>query len=259
MSEESNQPERLEASEMKVKSGINYVEALKRPFKDPKKAVIGSVLGMIPLVNLTVIGYSMESTGLTEDKVNRNDLPEWKNYFELFKKGLVAALIGGLLLLPAVAILLGTVGTVVMSPALSILCGGLPIETCDAIINGTVTDLQMEDWITQNWTQFLPLIVNATPFLILGGIIAGLAMYIMPAAILGWLNEGKFSAAFSWDSLKMTTTLDYLVNWLIVGYLGGLISSLVGWVPWVGSGISLYVTGVFSYTVFSQIREMYLE
>ncbi len=76
-----------------------------------------------------------------------------------------------------------------------------------------------------------------------------------PAAILGWLSEDSFSAAFSWKSLKMTTTLDYLVNWLIAGYLGGLLGSLVGWVPWVGSGISLYVTGVFSYTVFAQIRE----
>lgn len=259
MSKESNQPEGLETSEMKVKAGINYVDALKRPFKDTKKAVIGSVLGIIPIVNLTVIGYSMESTGLTEDNVKRNELPEWKNYIDLFKKGLVAAAIGGLLLLPAIAVLLGTVGTVVMSPALSMLCGGLPIETCDAIINGTITDLQMEDWVTQNWTQFIPLIVNATPFLILGGVLAGLAMYLMPAAILGWLNEDRFSAAFSWESLKMTTTLEYLVNWLIVGYLAGLVSSLVGWIPWIGAGITMYVTGVFSYTVFTEIRMNYLK
>ncbi len=259
MSKESNQPERIEEEMNHGKPGINYVEALKRPFMNTKKFVIGSVLGMIPLVNLAVVGYTMESTGLTEEEVKRNNLPEWKNYVDLFKKGLVAALIGGLLLLPAIAVLLGTVGTVVMSPALSVLCGGLPIETCDAIINGTVTDLQMEDWVTQNWAQFIPLILNATPLLIIGGLMAALAMYIMPAAILGWLSEGRFSAAFSWKNLGMTTTLDYLVNWLIVGYLAGLLSSLVGWIPWVGAGISMYVTGVFSYTVFAQIRERSLE
>lgn len=259
MSKESNQPERIEEEMSHGKPGINYVEALKRPFMNTKKFVIGSVLGMIPIMNLAVLGYSMESTGLTEDNVKRNTLPEWKNYFDLFKKGLVAALIGGLLLLPSVALLLGTVGTVVMSPALSMICGGLPIETCDAIINGTITDLQMEDWITQNWTQFIPLIVNATPLLILGGLIAALAVYIMPAAILGWLSEGRIGAAFSWKNLGMTTTLDYLVNVLIVGYLGGLLGSLVGWIPWIGAGITMYVTGVFSYTVFSQIRERSLE
>lgn len=242
-----------------VKAGINYVEALKRPFKDTKTFVIGSVLGMIPLVNLTVIGYTMESTGLTEANVKRSNLPEWKNYPGLFQKGLVAAVIGGILLLPSILLLLGTVGGVIMSPALSVMMGGLPLETCDRIIAGEITDLQVEDWLTQNWTQFIPLIVNATPFLILGGIIAGLAVYIMPAAILGWLNEGKISAAFSIDNLKMTTTLDYLVNWLIVGYLGGVIGSIVGWVPWIGAGITMYVTGVFSYTVFAQLRERYLE
>ena len=234
---------------------INFVDALKRPFLDTKKILIGSVLGMIPIVNLTVIGYTMTSTGLTEEKVKKDDLPEWRNYVDLFTKGLVAAIIGLILFLPAIAVLLGTVGTVLMSPALSILLGGLPIETTDAILKGTITELQMEDWITQNWTQFIPLIVNATPFLMFGGLLAALALYIMPAAILGWLSEDSISAAFSWKSLKMTTTLDYLVNWLIVGYLGGLLGSLVGWIPFIGTGISLYVTGVFSYTVFSQIRE----
>ena len=234
---------------------INFVEALKRPFKDQKNILIGSLLGMIPIVNLAVIGYTLACTGLTEEKVMKDDLPEWKNYVDLFTKGLVAAIIGIILLLPAIAVLLGTVGTVLMSPALSIILGGLPIETTDAILEGAITDLQIEDWMTQNWTQFIPLIVNATPFLILGGLLAGLAMYIMPAAILGWLSEDSFSAAFSWKSLKMITSLDYLVNWLIVGYLAGLLGSLVGWVPWIGAGISLYVSGVFSYTVFSQVRE----
>ena len=234
---------------------INYVEALKRPFMDTKKLFIGSVLGMIPIVNLTVIGYTMASTGLTEEKVKKDNLPEWRDYVDLFTKGLVAAIIGIILFLPAIAFLLGTVGTVLMSPALSIILGGLPLETTDAILEGAITDLQMEDWITQNWTQFIPLIMNATPFLIIGGLLAGLALYIMPAAILGWLSEDSFSSAFSWKSLKMTTTLDYLVNWLIAGYLAGLLGSLVGWVPWIGAGIGLYVTGVFSYTVFAQIRE----
>jgi hypothetical protein len=210
---------------------------------------------MIPIVNLTVIGYTMASTGLTEEKVKKDDLPEWRNYVALFTKGLEAAIIGAILFIPAIAVILGTVGSVIMSPALSILLGGLPFETSDAILEGAITELQMEDWMSQNWTQFIPLIVNATPFLILGGLLAGLALYIMPAAILGWLSEDSFSAAFSWRSLKMTTTLDYLVNWLIVGYLAGLMGSLVGWVPLIGSGISLYVTGVFSYTVFSQLRE----
>jgi hypothetical protein len=67
--------------------------------------------------------------------------------------------------------------------------------------------------------------VNATPFLILGGLLAGLALYIMPAAILAWLREDKFSAAFTWEVVQSNLNLDYLVNWLIIGYLGGVVSS----------------------------------
>ncbi len=85
--------------------------------------------------------------------------------------------------------------------------------------------------------------------------LAALAFYIIPFALLAWLDEDSFSAAFSWSNLKKTMTLDYLVNWLIVGYLGGILSSLLGWVPFLGTGITLYVSGVFSYTVFAELYE----
>ncbi|GAI08829.1 unnamed protein product, partial [marine sediment metagenome] len=29
----------------------------------------------------------------------------------------------------------------------------------------------------------------------------------------------------------------------------------LGWIPFLGSGISMYVTGVFSYTVFAEVYE----
>jgi len=45
------------------------------------------------------------------------------------------------------------------------------------------------------------------------------------------------------------------VNWLIVGYLIGLVNSLLNWIPVLGVGITMYVGGVFSYTVYSEIFE----
>jgi uncharacterized membrane protein YraQ (UPF0718 family) len=115
--------------------------------------------------------------------------------------------------------------------------------------------MQIQDWFAQNWTQFIPLLTNAVPFLILGVILAAVAYYIMPAALLGWLKEDRFGAAFSWKTLRITTTLDYLVNWLIVGFLGGIVSSLLGWIPFLGMGITMYARGIFSYTVYSEIYE----
>jgi hypothetical protein len=232
---------------------IDFVEALKRPFSDAKKFLTGAVLGIIPIVNLTVVGYTLTSTGLTEEKVEKGGLPEWKNYGDLFKKGFLAAVIGFILFLPALMVLFSTLGGVVFSPTLSTIFGGIPMETWDKLAAGQITDMQMEDWFARNWTQFIPLFTNAAPLLLLGALLGGVAFYIMPAAILGWLKEGRIGAAFSWDALKMTVTLDYLVNWLVVGFLTGIMSTVVGWVPLLGVGIKMYVNGVFSYTVYAAV------
>lgn len=234
---------------------IDFVKALKRPFSDTKSFLIGALLGIIPIVNLTVIGYTLTSTGFTKEEVKRDSLPEWKNYGDLFMRGLVAAIIGIILFLPAALVLLGTLGTAIISPALSLIFGGLPIETWDKLAAGQITDMQIQDWFAQNWTQFIPLFTKAVPFLLIGAMLGIVAYYILPAALLGWLKEDRFSAAFSWKVVKTTATLDYLVNWLIVGFLGGIVSTLLGWIPILGMGIKMYVNGVFSYTVLAEIYE----
>lgn len=234
---------------------IDFVEALKRPFSDTKKLLIGTILGIIPIVNFTVIGYTLTSTGFTKEEVNKESLPEWENYVDLFMKGLVSVIIGIILFLPAALVLFGTLGTVIIAPAVNMILGGLPIETYNDLISGQVTEIEMQNWLAQNWQKFIPLFQNAAPLLLLGVLLGLVALYIMPAAILGWLKEDRLGAAFSMKTLRLTATLDYLVNWLIVGYLIGLVNTLLQWIPILGVGISMYVGGVFSYTVFSEIYE----
>jgi len=236
-------------------NAVDYVKALKRPFSDTRKFLVGTILGMIPLVNLTVIGYTLNSTGLANDNGNRDGLPEWTNFVELFMKGLGTVAIGIIMLLPAGLILLGTFGSVITSPALSMIFGGVPMDTWNNYAAGQMTDIQMEDWFAQNWTEFIPVFTKAVPLLLLGGLLAALAFYIIPASLLAWQKEGRLSAAFSWETVKTTMTLDYLVNWLIVGYLGGVLTSLLGWVPFLSTGITMCVSGVFSYTVFAELYE----
>lgn len=122
-------------------------------------------------------------------------------------------------------------------------------------MTGQITEIQIQDWFAQNWTQFIPLFISAAPFLLLGAVLALLAIYIMPVAVLGWLKEGRFSAAFSWKVVKKTVTMDYLVNWIVVCFLTMIVSALLGWIPFLGNGITMYVIGVFSYTVFAEVYE----
>ena len=236
-------------------SAIDYVAAIKRPFKDTKKLAIGTVLGAIPIVNFAVIGYTMSSTGLTEEKVGRDSLPEWGNYFELFKKGILAILIGITLSLPSALVLMGSVGTVAFNPALEVILGTLPVESLDDLANVQIPETEMQHWLTQNWTEFIPLLTNAAPLLILAIVFALIALYLVPIALMGWLKEDSFTAAFSWSNLKKSFTLDYCINWLIVGYLVGIVNTLFEWIPLIGMGAAMYIGGVFSYTVFSKIYE----
>ena len=234
-------------------SAIDYVEALKRPFKDTKSLAIGSILGIIPLVNFTVIGYTLTSTGLAKGHPEKENLPEWSDYIELFMKGLKSVLVGIIMFLPAALVIFATVGSVLVSPALSMILGGIPVDNWDDIAAGNFSDIAVENWITQNWQEFVPLIASATPFLIIGGALGFLAFYLLPAALLGWLKEDSLAAAFSVKNLKKAASLDYLVNWLIAGYLISLLNSLLSWLPIIGAGITMYVGGIFSYTVFAQL------
>jgi hypothetical protein len=238
-----------------MSSAIDYVEALKRPFSDAKSLLIGTLLGLIPLVNFTVIGYTLTSTGLSKEHPHKDTLPEWSDYVELFMKGLKSVLIGISFFLPAALVIFATVGSVILSPALSMILGGVPVDSWDDLAAGNFSDIEMHHWLSQNWEEFIPLITNAAPFIILGVILGFVAFYLMPAALLGWLKEDKISAAYSVENLKKAISLDYLVNFLIVGYLIGLLNSLLQWLPVVGVGITMYVGGIFSYTVFSQIYE----
>ena len=205
---------------------VDLVKALKRPFSDVNKFLIGTLLGIIPIVNFTVIGYKLVSTGFTEEKVERDSLPEWKNYGDLFVKGLVSVVIGIILFLPAALIILGTFGTVIIAPALSMIFGGISPETWEKIMTGQITDVQIQDWFAQNWMRFISLLLNATPFLLFGALLALLAYYISPVAILGWLKENRLSAAFSWGIIKKAVTVDYLVNWIVVGIITMIVSAL---------------------------------
>jgi len=193
-------------------SAIDYVEALKRPFQDTKSLIIGTLLGIIPLVNFTVIGYTLTSTGLSKDHQNKDTLPEWSDYVELFMKGLKSVLIGITLFLPAALVIFATVGSVILSPALSMILGGIPIDNWDDLAAGSFSEIEMNHWLSQNWEEFIPLITNAAPFIILGVVLGFVAFYLMPVALLSWLKEDKITAAFSIYNLKKAISLDYLVN-----------------------------------------------
>ncbi len=87
---------------------MNYSAAFQRPFQDLKKLTVGAVLNGLPFFNiitgLFVMGYAAEATHLTLAK--KNNLPLWKNFLGLFKKGVFLTLLWAVYSIPFLLALL---------------------------------------------------------------------------------------------------------------------------------------------------------
>src|SRR3989344_5135601 len=87
---------------------MSYLKAFQRPFQDLKKLTLGAILSGIPVLNvltgLFVTGYTAECARLTFHQ--KNNLPEWKNFLELFKNGFFVSIIWIVYCLPLFLVLL---------------------------------------------------------------------------------------------------------------------------------------------------------
>lgn len=95
---------------------MDYGKAFTYMFEDKDwvtKVLIGGILTLIPVVNLVVLGYALE-TGKRVVEGHPEPLPRWDNFSELFIRGLMAALGAAVWALPLilVALLTGFFGAV---------------------------------------------------------------------------------------------------------------------------------------------------
>jgi hypothetical protein len=168
---------------------INISNAIKRPFSDIKKSGILTLLYIIPFVNIILgifaTGWLLE-VAKTSMK-NKQKLPEWNNWGDLFVQGLLMIIISFLWFIPALLIL--------------VIFGGTAIATYIA-------------------TQSLPQTIAAAGIgFVLFIAMALLITYISPAAILSYAEKNKFSAAFQFKKIfKKAFSGGWFVAW-IVGYV----------------------------------------
>jgi len=90
---------------------MDYGKSFTYPFEDKEwvtKVLIGSLLSVIPFVNLVVLGYVLKVIRNVADGVDPA-LPNWEDLADFFVKGLVAALGTLVYALPIVAIAVGMV------------------------------------------------------------------------------------------------------------------------------------------------------
>ena len=199
---------------------MDFVEAIKRPFTDIKKWLIGVVLMILPVVNFLSIGYILES-GRMSLKHNKK-LPEWKNWGTLFVDGLLAAILGIIYMIPAFVI-----GFIALGSAL------LKIFK----LKGAGLDS----------------LLAAGPFLIIAMLIGLLAIYLLPAATLNWLKQGRFRGGFSFGMIfKKAFSGKYFVAWIISTIINIILTFIFIFIPFVGSAIAGFTGYMISYTLLGE-------
>jgi len=236
---------------------VNYEKAIKKPFTDLTKLVVGTVLSLIPIVNLAVIGYAIESSGLGKTKDSKK-LPEWKNWSHLFVQGLSAAIINIVYMIPAFLVIMVGVGLVI---------GDLASIVVDAMIASELSEIQpgytlpyptpsenqemIRELIKGNWYLVLPSLIKAAPILIVGLLLSLTATFVSPVAVLHSVKKKKFGAAFDLTSVfKKACTTEYIITWIASILIGVIITAILSLIPLIGLALAMFIVWIIKYSLY---------
>ncbi len=198
---------------------MDYQQAIKKPFLDLKKLVIGIVLNIIPIVNFFAMGYVLEIAKLTLNK--KNNLPEWKNWKELFIHGILATIISFIYMIPAVIVAVAAVGI--------------------GVIKGWITGSVIEG------------VETGGPMLVTALILVLLAAYIAPMSTLLYVKKWKFKDAFGFKEIfKKIITPKYAVAWIVMFVISVVVIGVLSIIPLVGSEAGSFIAGVIGFTILAQ-------
>lgn len=227
---------------------VDYIEAIKKPFSDLKTLGIGAILGAIPLANLLNSGYALKTAENVMSK--KNKLRVWKldDLGDYIVKVIMAIIITlAYMIIPLIIMGIGLGAALVTA---------LPI-----ILSGTTdaTTLMNAIW---------PSLMVGGPIILIGGILALIAMFLLPIATLKWIKKSKLSAAFAIGSvLKNALTLDYIIAIIVITVyvfviliITGIIGGILGFIPIIGWILNMLIMGgtsfailVTEYTILAQI------
>jgi len=206
---------------------VNYEQAFKRPFTDFKKLLIGILLSILPIVNFFAAGYQLRCASSALKK--KFELPEWKDFGDLFFKGLMLFVISIIYFIPVIVLAI-----------LIILLAG----------SGVLTFFLSNDPLTT-----IPLVGTALILTIIAIVLAILISFIVPMAIMHYIEKNKFKNAFNFTSVfRKAFTGTYFTVWLLLTIYTLIISFLLTFIPYLGSAIASFITGV---TFLTAIGEVY--
>lgn len=167
--------------------------AFNRPFQNATKLLIGVLMYFIPILNIVTglfaNGYVLNSAELTMKKSKK--MPEWKKWGSLFWKGIVVFIISAIYMVPSFIVFI-----------IALIISGVTITSAIA---------------TGEWFEAVILMMGSLFGLgLLFLIVFFLSVYVLPAAILGYVSKWKFREAFRFKVIrKKAFNEKYFLAWLL--------------------------------------------
>ncbi len=215
-----------------AKKKIDYQQALVKPFSDLKKAAIGIILSLIPIVNFIVQGYVVEM--IRQTAKGKDKLPEWKNWGTKFIEGLELLVIEFIYLLIPIVVMILTLA-----------------KSAGTLLQLTQPNTSMYTTLLSGQFALITAIVGVL-FVIFG--------YILSGAIVNFSTHQKFGAAFRFKEIwKKVGRGFYFKHWFIAGviyFILGAIGNAVSTVsPMLGIIVAVILgweAMIFYYTIIAK-------
>ena len=202
---------------------MNFNEAIRRPFKDLKILIIGIIIMMIPIVNILGFGYVMRASKLS---IRRNyKMPEWREWTDLFVKGITAVIIALIYLIPTFLVVMISLGS-------SFLATGL----------------------TQSWIGILTLTSSLGIAMLISMVVLLVTLYVLPIALITYIDRESFSEAFKLNSIiNKAFQAEYFTVWLVGIVYQIVLTAILSFIPVIGFGIATFITTITFFTLISEV------
>ncbi|MCX6817579.1 MAG: DUF4013 domain-containing protein [Candidatus Aenigmarchaeota archaeon] len=237
---------------------VDYLKALKRPFSDLDKFIVGIILNLpIPLVKLVsntiVQGYVLRCGRTAYEK--KYELPSWKDVIQLWIRGFLSGLIALIYSLPSLIILFFFLPT---------------------ILNDVVSDPFNVLYNTINPFYFINTYGYA---IVIAWLFSLITSYIIPVALMRWTVEDDIKNAFELRtifenvltkkyivvrSITLLITYAAVILFLAINFaIFGDVKNTTTWntvsllLPAIGilviSSIKDYIISIFSYSLYGDV------
>jgi hypothetical protein len=159
---------------------------------------------------------------------------------------LLATIIQILYFLPAAIVIIAAVASAIMP----LIAAGM---TPQMFMAGDMTTQSAQVFASQ-WALIWPALMTAMPLVIVGAILAILAWYMLPMAVLNYVAKKKFSAGFELGAIaKKSFTTDYFVAWLVAIVITIIVTAILSIIPIVGPAVAAFIIPVMTFSIFGQV------